>query len=161
MTPNVPSEGRVHGLHTSRGGVPKLPVSHVDVEVGGIRGDAHNDTKHHGGPQRAVCLLALEVIEALRADRHPITPGSTGENITLQGLGTAFPPGTRVQFGGGAILEITQPASPCPTIRESFVDGQFQHLHANRDPEQARHYARVIAVGRIAQGESVTKVLPG
>lgn len=40
------------------GGVPKLPVAGARVTTFGIEGDAHRDTEHHGGPERAVCLYA-------------------------------------------------------------------------------------------------------
>ena len=148
--------GTVHRLHVSQGGVPKRPVPFVDVTRLGIRGDAHNDTRFHGGPDKAVCLLALEVIEALRGEGHPIEPGSTGENLTVSGLGLDFPPGAVLRFAGGVELEITQPTTPCRTIQASFRDADFGHLHAKRDPRRTRHYARVRAVGRVTQGEGVT-----
>ncbi|MFN7022189.1 MAG: MOSC domain-containing protein [Phycisphaerales bacterium] len=90
----------MHQISVSAGGVPKRPVPRARVTVAGIEGDDQNDKRHHGGPDRAVCLFSLEVIELLRAEGHPIRPGSTGENLTIHGLdwGTLVP-GTRLAIG--------------------------------------------------------------
>ncbi|HSE06328.1 MAG TPA: hypothetical protein VLK35_19425 [Methylomirabilota bacterium] len=48
----------------SPGGVPKLPVSSARVTALGLEGDAQRDREHHGGPDRALCLL-LTADEAL------------------------------------------------------------------------------------------------
>lgn len=155
MSAQEPAAGRVHGLQVSQGGVPKLPVDSVEVTPEGIVGDVQRNRQYHGGPQRAVCLLAREVITALREEGHPIQPGTTGENITLEGLGTAFEGGARLRFEGGVTLEITKPAVPCSQISASFHDGKFRHLSAKRDPTRSRHYARVTVPGRITVGERV------
>ncbi len=76
----------VHQLNVSSGGVPKLPVERVVVSPNGLAGDGHDDTVHHGGPCRAVCLYALERIGALRQEGHPVEPGRLGENVTVAGL---------------------------------------------------------------------------
>jgi MOSC domain-containing protein YiiM len=85
------------------GGVPKLPVSEAFVGVYGVQGDLQRDVFFHGGPLRAVCLYSLELIEALQAEGHPITPGSTGENLTLSGLDWDWlAPAVRGGAAGGA-----------------------------------------------------------
>ena len=56
------------------GGVPKFAVGQALVTTTGVAGDRQLDLKHHGGPTRAVSLFALERIEALRAEGHPIAP---------------------------------------------------------------------------------------
>ena len=52
----------------------------------------------HGGPYRAVCLYAIEAIERLQAEGHPVEPGSVGDNLTTSGiewsLSTGRDPGT-------------------------------------------------------------------
>ena len=152
--------GRVHSLQISNGGVPKLAVPSIQVEVDGIVGDDQNDKKHHGGPTRAVCLLALEVIEALQSEGHPIAPGATGENVTVAELGVDFPRGSRLAFEGGVVLEINKPAVPCPKIAAAFHDGRHRHLDAALDARRARHYARVLVPGRIATGAPVELLPP-
>ena len=77
--------GVVNSINVSQGGVPKLSVPEVLVGAQGLAGDRQH-WLYHGGPQRAVCLYALERIDALRGEGHPINPGSAGENLTLSGL---------------------------------------------------------------------------
>src|SRR5258705_12272007 len=79
-------EGRVLQVNISPGGVPKLPVERAWVGPLGLDGDAHHHATVHGGPHRAVALLAIEAIERVQADGHPIEPGSVGENLTTSGI---------------------------------------------------------------------------
>ena len=77
----------VLGLHVNPdGGVPKHPVSTLGVTKVGCLGDKQNDRKHHGGPQKAVCLMLESVMEILQQSGHPIGPGTTGENVLIGGL---------------------------------------------------------------------------
>ena len=48
---------KVTGLHTSDGGVPKLPVDVLEITTNGCIGDSQNDLKHHGGVEKAVCIF--------------------------------------------------------------------------------------------------------
>ena len=48
-------------INISDGGVPKLPVPEVMIESTGLVGDRQKNLKHHGGPDRAVCLWSLEL----------------------------------------------------------------------------------------------------
>jgi MOSC domain-containing protein YiiM len=79
--------GIVHSVNAnSAGGVPKPPVGKALLLTGGVEGDKQRDLKYHGGPARAVCLFSLEKIAALRGEGHPIDVGTTGENLTIEGL---------------------------------------------------------------------------
>ena len=79
-------EGRIFQLNVSNGGVPKLPVREALLTPDGLEGDRQAHPQIHGGPERALCLYALERILELQAEGHPIYPGSIGENITVCGL---------------------------------------------------------------------------
>ena len=37
-----------------------------------LLGDACNNKKHHGGPQKAVCVLENELLKKLQSEGHPI-----------------------------------------------------------------------------------------
>ncbi|NBS60122.1 MAG: MOSC domain-containing protein, partial [Betaproteobacteria bacterium] len=50
---------RVVSINRSAGGVPKLPVSEVTITRDGLMLDTHVYYRH-GGPDKAVCLYALE-----------------------------------------------------------------------------------------------------
>lgn len=61
-------------INISRGGVPKQPIPIGEVTPLGLVGDVQRDRKHHGGPERPLCLFSLEHILALQAEGHPSTP---------------------------------------------------------------------------------------
>jgi MOSC domain-containing protein YiiM len=152
------SGGRIVGLQRSGGGVPKLPVASAAVSTGGLEGDAQSNLKYHGGPDRALCLLAAEVIDALRADGHPIVPGAAGENVTIAGLDwPALAPGTRLRLGTEAVIEITSYTKPCFKIAGCFHDRDPSRLDQKRHPGTSRLYARVLIPGRIAVGDAVVQ----
>lgn len=152
--------GRVVQVNVSPGGVPKHPVTSAHVGRFGLVGDAQAHRGVHGGPHRAVCLLAVEVIRRVAAEGHPIRPGSVGENLTTEGVELALlPPGTRLQFAGGLELEISAPANPCNLITDSFRDGKSGRISIIRFPTDSRVYARVRSEGEVRLGEKFT-VLP-
>ena len=101
MLPDMtPGSGRVIQVNVSRGGVPKRAVSQAFISATGLENDAQADRRHHGGPDRAVSLYAAELIAALAAEGHPIVPGSTGENLTLEGIDwRALAPGSVLEVG--------------------------------------------------------------
>jgi len=152
----VMNSGRITSLNRSDGGVPKLPVTSVEITAAGLAGDRQRNLKHHGGPDRAVCLLAQEVIDALVAEGHPIRPGSTGENITIVGLDwAALEPGNRLRLGDTVVLEITSYTAPCRNIAPSFRDGDFSCLDQAKHPARTRLYARVCSPGSVVVGDAV------
>lgn len=153
--------GRVHQINVSGGGVPKLPVPRAFVGVNGVEGDRQADTKHHGGPERAVCLFSLELIEALRAEGHPIGPGTTGENLTISGIEWAsVVPGGRFVFDNGPELEVSGYTKPCSAIRGSFLGLDMRRIQQDVRPGWSRVYARVAREGMIANGMGVRYVAP-
>jgi MOSC domain-containing protein YiiM len=153
--------GRVFRINCSGGGVPKLPVEWAHVTPLGIAGDKQKHTAFHGGPQRAVSLYSLEVIERLRSEGHPIGPGTTGENVTVAGLDwSLLAPGSRLALGPGVVVEITSFATPCGSIRASFAGGRFKRISHKVKPGEARLYARVLRAGRLDAGDKVRVLDP-
>lgn len=147
--------GRIHQINVSGGGVPKLPVEQATITRLGVEGDTQADRVHHGGPDRAVCLYSLEVIEALQEEGHPIRAGYAGENLTIAGVGwDVVVPGRRLR-AGGVLLEVTSPVTPCSKNAGWFRDGDFLRMHAGRHPGWARMYARVMTEGTVATGDPV------
>lgn len=156
----MPQPARVFQINTSKGGVPKHPVTMADVTTLGLAGDEHVASVH-GGPQRALCLYSLEQIQALQAEGHPIYPGATGENLTLAGVDwTAITPGVRLRLGATVLIEVTQYTEPCPKIASAFANGEIQRMAQDRHPGWSRVYAKVLETGTLRTGDTVT-VLPG
>ena len=150
----------IHQISISNGGVPKTAVPQAGVTIDGLAGDVQNNTKNHGGPQRAVCLFSLDVIEALQAEGHSIVPGAAGENVTLAGLPpaawAALQPGTRLTLGTSVALEITSYTAPCGKITGYFADGDSSRIGQDENPGWSRLYARVLSPGVIKTGDSVS-----
>jgi MOSC domain-containing protein YiiM len=159
--PMVLAKGTLASINISGGGVPKRRVSGVKVARLGLQNDAQNDKVHHGGPDRAVCIYSLQKVLALRAEGHPIEPGSVGENLTVDGLvWELIMPGVRLRIGDSVLLEVTSFTSPCKTIRRAFIDGRFVRISQKVHPGWSRVYARVIDEGDLKIGDRV-EVLAG
>jgi MOSC domain-containing protein YiiM len=151
--------GTIHQISVSDGGVPKLAVPEAEVAVGGLEGDRQRDRRNHGGPDRAICLFSLDVIERLRVEGHPIAPGTAGENITVSGVDWGLmQPGTRLRLGDRVLLEVTRFTTPCTNIAGSFADGEYGRILEQIHPGESRVYARVVTPGRVRQGDRVALV---
>jgi len=147
--------GVVVSINRSPGGVPKLPVADARVRAAGLEGDGHRDLRHHGGPDRALCLYSMDRIEALQREGHPIAPGTTGENLTIRSLAwDAVVPGAVLRMGG-VTLEITAYASPCTSIRPSFADLDSNRISQQKHPGWSRVYARVTGDGVVRVGDTI------
>lgn len=154
-------EGYIFQLNCSDGGVPKFSVGSAELTETGLIGDRQAHLKIHGGPERALCLYALENIERLQDEGHPIFAGSIGENVTVAGLDwEKLGPGMRLALGDEVVVEITSYAGPCLTIAGSFADGKFKRISQKVHPGESRLYARVIQTGRLEAGQKV-RVLNG
>src|ERR1700730_5016549 len=105
--------GTIAQVNVSNGGVPKHPIARGTLGRRGLDGDHQAERRHHGRPFQAVCVWSADVIDALARAGHPIAPGSAGENLPLSGLDWAtLRPGTRLRVGG-ALTELSFPATPC------------------------------------------------
>lgn len=148
--------GTIVAINISRGGVPKRPVLQTVVDAVGLAGDGHDHPQYHGGPDRAVCLWASEIIEALAREGHPIFPGAAGENVTTRGLDWALVvPGARLRLGDEVTIEITDFAVPCKANRPWFNDGDFKRMSQKKHPGQSRVYARVLTGGALRPGDAI------
>jgi MOSC domain-containing protein YiiM len=152
--------GVLVSINMSGGGVPKRRVGDAKVSRLGLLGDAQDDKKNHGGPERAVCVYSLERIHALQQEGHPIDVGTAGENVTLEGIDwDLVVPGVRIKLGDEVVLEVASFTSPCKTIKGSFIDGTFVRISQKLHPGWSRVYARVLSEGEIRFGDHV-EVIP-
>ena len=138
--------GQVLGIFVSNGGVPKLAVESAEITLSGLLGDNQADKKHHGGEMKAVCVLENEILTKLQSEGHPIMPGTTGENLLVEGfnlgIGTIF-------TVGDSELEVVSAATPCKTIEDSFSDGYFNRISHKKYPGDTRWYCKVIRPGKV------------
>jgi MOSC domain-containing protein YiiM len=147
-------------LNISQGGVPKLPIHEAEVTPTGLVGDHQTHRQFHGGPQRALCLYALECLLHLQQEGHPIFPGSIGENITTSGLEwSSLQPGNKLRLGENVLIEITSYAAPCKTISRSFQNGKYGCVDQEKHSGMSRLYAKVLRTGTLRIGQPIERVL--
>lgn len=151
-----PMTGTIDSIQTSAGGVPKGAVTEAHIDVGGIAGDQHASRKHHGRPWQALCVFSTEVIDALRAEGHPITAGAIGENLTVSGLDWSRMRGGLTISVGDVSGLTSSPAIPCYKIADRFIDGDENRVSHARHPGWARWYSSVLHGGTIRPGDTIT-----
>jgi MOSC domain-containing protein YiiM len=152
-----PPYPHVHQINLSDGGVPKKPVLEARITKAGLEGDRQRNRKVHGGPDRAVCVFSLEVIERLQDEGHSIEPGSAGENLTLAGLDWAhIEPGVVLTIGPHVELEIKSYTAPCDLNARWFREGDFSRISHKKHPGWSRVYAKVLDGGIVRPGDVVS-----
>ncbi len=158
-------QGTIVQINISRGGVPKRAVREAEVTPLGLVGDEHAHPAFHGGPRKAVLLVAAEVVDELAGRGFPVFYGALGENLTTSGMDVR-----RLRIGdqiraGAAVLEITQPRIPCSalsvygSIQPEIYDAQVKAL----DPAaphwgMSGFYARVVVPGCVRTDDIIAVV---
>jgi MOSC domain-containing protein YiiM len=145
--------------HTVYTGIFKTPVDHsVYVDRLTIQGDVQADLVNHGGALKAVYFYPSEHLSywADILGEDSLAPGAMGENFTCSGLleDEAFV-GDRWKVGD-AVVEITQPRSPCYklALRYRRPDLVSRFLEANKPG----FYASVVKEGSVKAGDAMTLV---
>ena len=138
-------EGQCTGIFKQRHAGP------VRVERHGIVGDQHGDTRVHGGPEKAIHQYAAQNYERL-AQAFPdsasqLVAGSLGENISASGLSEC-----NVHIGdvfrvGNAVLQVSQPRSPCWKINHRF-DAEHMSMFVAKERITGWYY-RIVEPGFI------------
>jgi cyclic pyranopterin phosphate synthase len=148
----------VHSINISRqGGVPKLPINKAQIKFEGVDGDFNKfrTEKKNSTGTRAVTLFSLEQIEKLKSEGHAIDVGTTGENITIEGIDwPSLEVGARMMIGE-AMIELSEPTAPCSKIGKSFIDGAFSRIDHELELGWSRWSASVIEEGQVEIGSQV------
>ena len=148
------SEGHRSGIFKRRVAGP------VRVEAQGIVGDEQADRRVHGGPEKAVHHYAAEnyerIAQAFIQCAQALVPGSLGENISAHGLTEH-----NVHIGdvlriGSAVLQVSQPRSPCWKINHRF-GAERMSMHIARERITGWYY-RVVSPGVIQAGDAIALV---
>ena|SRR5271157_1971250 len=159
-------QGTIVQVNVSPGGLPKRAIAEGFITPLGIEGDLHAHPHIHGGPRKAVLLIAAETIEFLAGRGYPVFFGALGENLTTRGLDIRdLRSGDRVR-AGGAVLEITQPRGPCSgldvygeSIKAEIYDPRVKALDAT-SPRwgMSGFYASVTEPGPVRAGDIIAVV---
>jgi MOSC domain-containing protein YiiM len=135
----------------------KEPVAGaIRVEGVNLAGDDQADRRVHGGPDKAVYAYAMEDYAWWSTRIGSIGPGTFGENLTTVGLDlTSSCVGDRWQVGT-AVLEVSQPRSPCFKLGIRMGDDAFprKFLAAGRPGA----YLRIVQSGVIEAGDRIRTV---
>lgn len=162
----LPESAWIVQVNVSPGGLPKRPIAAGFVSQQGLRGDGHAHPEIHGGPRKAVLLIATETVDELIARGYPLSYGALGENLSTRRLALR-----ELRIGdqlraGGAMLEITQPRGPCRQL-DIYGAGIQQEIYDQRvrvlDPTSPRwgmsgFYAKVIEAGPVQPGDIIAIV---
>ena len=140
-------------------GICKQPVTGpIWVAALGLAGDEQADRRVHGGPEKAVHQYAAEHYARLaQAFAEPATAfvaGSLGENLSLHGLTEETVYIGDIYRAGAALLQVSQPRSPCWKINHRFGLPRLSRFIA--DARITGWYYRVLEPGWIAPGDSIT-----
>ena len=159
-------QGSIIQVSVSLGGLPKRAVSGGLITPLSIEGDRHAHPAIHGGPRKAILIVASEAIEDLIARGYPLFHGAFGENLTTRGITIRdIRIGDRLR-AGGATLEITEPRSPCPaldvygeSLKEEIFDERVRALdHTSPRWGMSGFYASVVEPGPVRPDDIIAVV---
>ena len=166
MSRRVPMQGTIIQINVSQGGLPKRPIAQGRIGAIGLEGDAQAHPQIHGGPRKAVLVIAAEVVDELAARGYPVFYGALGENLTMRGLDVrGLRIGDRLR-AGGAIIEITQVRVPCgqldvygESLKGDLYDARVKAGDGG-SPRWGRSgfYTSVVEAGAVATGDIITPV---
>jgi len=150
-------------VNISPGGLPKRAIDEGFITPLGIEGDLHAHPEIHGGPRKAILIIASETVDELTARGYPLFYGAMGENLTTRGLAIRdLRIGDEIR-AGGAILEITQPRGPCSTLDvygDTLKAMVYDRKVKERDYTSPRwgmsgFYASVLRPGPVRAGDEI------
>lgn len=134
-------------------GISKHPVSEP-LRLGrlGFEGDGVADKKHHGGPDKAVCVYSTEHCRYWEETLGiKLPPAPFGENLSVSALyeediciGDIFKAGT-------ALVQVSQPRQPCRTLAARYGRNDLVKLVV--ESGRTGFYFRVIEEGIVKKGD--------
>ena len=134
----------------------RQPVERLDVELDGAAGDACADTRHHGGPEKALHVYPFEhhaAWHALWPEADLWRPGAFGENLSTQGLDEASQCIGDVLRIGSTLVQVSQGRLPCWKLNIAF--GQPDMARRVQDSGRMGWYLRVLQSGVIEAGDAI------
>ncbi|MDM5133494.1 MOSC domain-containing protein [Aeromonas piscicola] len=131
----------------------------------GLEGDEQSDLRHHGGPDRALHYYPADhypwwhnwqTALGLAAPRTPWQPAAFGENLSGLGLTEVEACIGDVYRLGEALIQISQPRSPCFKLNQRFGYGQMSQVMQLNG--RCGWLLRVLEEGRVAPQETMALV---
>jgi MOSC domain-containing protein YiiM len=133
-------------------GICKKPVrGPVHLGQNGFEGDGVGDLKHHGGPDKAVCVYSIDHYrywEQVLGEALP--PAPFGENFSVSNFDEAAVCIGDIFQAGTAVVQISQPRQPCSTLAARFGRSDMVKLVVNSG--RTGCYFRVLEEGVVEAG---------
>ncbi|EUJ24410.1 MOSC domain [Listeria grandensis FSL F6-0971] len=135
-------------------GIIKQPVEKAMLTQYGFVNDSSHDLRHHGGPDRTVCIYPAEHYTRWNEQFQIALPHAAfGENLTVTNMlekdvciGDVF----RI---GRAIIQVTEARNPCTTIgKRNDLSELFKEV---RNTGFTGYLCRTIEVGEICLGDKL------
>ncbi|HXX80416.1 MAG TPA: MOSC domain-containing protein [Thermodesulfovibrionales bacterium] len=150
----LPRKERFYGREMLTG-ICKVPVSGpLLLKKLGFEGDGVGDTKHHGGPDKAVCVYSTDHYPYWQEIMGMKLPAAAfGENLSVANLreediciGDIFELGT-------ALVQVSQPRQPCKTLAARY--GRDDMIRLVVDSGYTGFYLKVLKEGLVEQGSTL------
>ena len=145
-----------HGKGEVQSGIFKLPVEGA-VRLGetGLQGDGQADVEHHGGPDKAVCVYAVEHLPYWRERLgSELEPGAFGENFSTEGLVEAEVRIGDVYRVGTAVAQVSQPRVPCFKLAARHGEGELALWV--KETGFTGFYLRCLEPGEVRAGDGIS-----
>jgi MOSC domain-containing protein YiiM len=127
----------------------------VEVRGHNLAGDDQSDRKSHGGADKAVYAYAREDLDWWEAELgRPLANGLFGENLTTAGLDLTNAVIGQTWRVGTALLQVTEPRTPCWKLGLKMGDPGFpRRAAASRRPGVL---LRILEEGVLQAGDAIT-----
>lgn len=128
----------------------RVPVGKLNLE-----GDGQADLAVHGGHEKAIYVYPSEHYAYWRALLGHLPWGAFGENLTTEGLvEDEVRIGDRLRVGS-ALLEVTQPRTPCVKLAMRFQRPAIVREFARS--RRSGFYCSVIEEGEVSAGDPIAR----
>lgn len=117
----IPISYETGGIQWESAIVKQQASGKIALGLEGLEGDGQADRKHHGGPDKALCVYPIEHYTYWEEKLDRALPTAAfGENLTVRGLlednvciGDTF-------ALGEAIVQVSQPRQPCHKLAKRY-----------------------------------------
>lgn len=150
----LPTKETFHGKEVTTG-ICKQPVSKpIHLTKIGFDGDGVADRKHHGGPDKAVCVYPFDHYSYWEEVLGIALPmAAFGENLSISGIHEDDVCIGDILQVGNALMQVSQPRQPCATLAARY--GRNDMVKLVVDSGRTGFYFRVLEGGFVQQGDQV------
>lgn len=138
-------------------GGAKQPVPRAMLRPEGFDGDGQADRRHHGGPDKAVCVYPFDHYPHWSAKLgREMPPGSFSENLTVSGLRESEVCVGDVFRAGGATVQVSMPRTPCSKL--AAKNGEPRLVKWVSEAGYTGFYMRVLQPGEVQADDAFEAV---